>query len=107
MTDTVARRLSPSRVRIGGRVTAPLARPVAPVLVRASSQCAGQALLRARSVARKIRVARNGRWSATITLPSALRGSVVFLRAETRVRKTARTPNVARTFSLIQGVRLK
>jgi hypothetical protein len=57
-------------------------------------------------VARGIRVQRNGRWASTITLPPALRGTRVFLRASTSVRKTARNPMRFATFSLIQGVAL-
>jgi len=58
-------------------------------------------------VARGIHVQRDGRWTATNTLPPSLRGSRVFLRAETRVRKTTRNPKRFRTFSLIQGIALK
>jgi hypothetical protein len=106
MTATVARVVAPGRVQIGGRVTGPLARPVATVLVRASSRCPG-ASFRGPVVARGIRVKRGGRWTTTITLPAALRGSRVFLRAETRVRKTSRNPKRFRTFSLVQGVALR
>jgi hypothetical protein len=105
MTATVAR-LGSARVRIGGRVTAPLARPTAAVVVRASSRCPGRTSFRGPVVARGIRVQRNGRWAATITLPPALRGTRVFLRAATNVRKTARNPKRFATFSLIQGVAL-
>jgi uncharacterized repeat protein (TIGR01451 family) len=106
MTGTVARRLDPVRVQIGGRVTGPLAKPVAAVVVRASSRCPS-ASFRGTIVARGIRVQRSGRWTANITLPAALRGSRVFLRAETRVRKTTRNPKRFRTFTLIQGVGLR
>jgi uncharacterized repeat protein (TIGR01451 family) len=106
MTATVARRLGAGRVRIGGRVTAPLARPIAAVVVRASSSCPGHTSFRGPVVARGIRVQRDGRWAATITLPPALRGTRVFLRASTNVRKTARNPKRFATFSLIQGVAL-
>jgi uncharacterized repeat protein (TIGR01451 family) len=107
MTETVARRLDSARVQIGGRVTAPLTRPIAGVVVRASSRCPGGTTFRGPVVARGIRVQRNGRWSAKITLPPALRGSRVFLRAGTQVRKTTRNPKRFRTFSLIQGIALK
>jgi hypothetical protein len=106
MTATVARRLDSARVRIGGRVTAPLARPAAAVVVRASSRCPGHTSFRGPVVARGIRVQRNGRWAATITLPPALRGTRVFLRAATNVRKTVRNPKRFKTFSLTQGVAL-
>jgi hypothetical protein len=106
MTGTVARRLDPVRVQIGGRITGPLAKPVAGVVVRASARCPS-ASFRGTVVARGIRVRPNGRWTANITLPAALRGSRVFLRAETRVRRTTRNPKTYRTFSLIQGVGLR
>jgi uncharacterized repeat protein (TIGR01451 family) len=106
MTGTVARRLDPVRVQIGGRITSPLAKPAAAVVVRASSRCPS-ASFRGTVVARGIRVQPNGRWTANITLPAALRGTRVFLRAETRVRKTTRNPKRFRTFSLIQGVGLR
>jgi hypothetical protein len=107
MTQTVARRLDPARVRIGGRVTAPLARPIAAVVVRASSRCPGRTSFRGTVVARGIHVQRNGRWTATVTLPPALRGTRVFLRGQTTVRKTTRNPKRFATFTLIQGVSLK
>jgi hypothetical protein len=52
-------------------------------------------------------VQRNGRWTATVTLPPALRGTRVFLRGQTTVRKTTRNPKRFATFTLIQGVSLK
>jgi uncharacterized repeat protein (TIGR01451 family) len=107
MTATVARLVGPGRVQISGRVTAPLARPVATVLVRASSRCRGRFTFRGPVVARGIRVQPSGRWTATITLPASLRGTRVFMRAETRVRKTTRNPKRFRTFSLMQGVALR
>jgi uncharacterized repeat protein (TIGR01451 family) len=106
MTATVARRLDATRVLIGGRVTGPLAKPVATVVVRASSRCP-TATFRGTVVARGVRVAPGGRWSATITLPPTLRGTRVFLRAGTRVRKSTRSPKRFRTFSLVQGVGLR
>ncbi len=107
MTQTVARRLDTARVRISGRVTGPLARPIAKVIVRASSRCPGRTSFRGAVVARGIRVQRNGQWAATVTLPPALRGSRVFLRGQTTVRKTTRNPKRFATFTLIQGVSLK
>jgi hypothetical protein len=107
MTATVARRLDAGRVRIGGRVTGPLARPSVAVVVRASSRCPGRTSFHGPVVARGVRVQRDGRWAATITLPPALRGTRVFLRAATRVRRTARNPKRFPTFSLTQGVALR
>ncbi len=83
------------------------AKPIAPVVVRASSRCPGGSTFRGPVVARGIRVQRNGRWTARITLSPSLCGSRVFLRAETQVRKTTRNPKRFRTFSLIQGIALK
>jgi hypothetical protein len=106
MTETVARRLSDTRVRIGGRVSGPLVRPAAEVLVRASASCPGRSF-RGPAVARAIHVRAGGRWTATFTLPPSLHGPRVFLRAETHVRKASRNPKRFRTFSLIQGIALK
>jgi len=94
-------------VRIGGRVTAPLAHPIATVVVRASSRCPGRTSFRGAVVARGIRVQRNGRWTASVTLPPVLRGSRVFLRGQTTVRRTTHNPKRFATFTLIQGVSLK
>jgi hypothetical protein len=101
-----ARRLSDTRVRIGGRIAAPLIRPVAAVLVRASSSCPGRSF-EGQVVASGIRVRPDGRWTATLTLPASLHGARVFLRAETRVRTSGRSPKRFRTFSLVQGIALK
>jgi hypothetical protein len=106
MTETVARRLSDTRVRIGGRIAAPLIHPVAAVLVRASSSCPGRSF-EGQVVASGIRVRPDGRWTATLTLPASLHGARVFLRAETRVRTSGRSPKRFRTFSLVQGIALK
>ena len=57
-------------------------------------------------MARGIRLGPNGRWATTITLPRSLRGSRIFLRAETRVRATASNPKLFPTFTLIEGVNL-
>jgi hypothetical protein len=107
MTETVARRLDTAHVQIGGRVTGPLTRPVAAVRVRASSRCPGGVTFRGPVVARGIHVQRDGRWTARITLPASLRGSRVFLRADTQVRKSTHNPKRFRTFSLIQGIALR
>ncbi|HEX8157415.1 MAG TPA: hypothetical protein VF526_08510 [Solirubrobacteraceae bacterium] len=107
MTQTVARRLSATSVRIGGRVTGPLTQPVAAVRIRARSQCPGRTSFRGAIVAGGIRVSSRGRWTARVALPPSLHGTRVFLRAETRVRKTKRNPKRFATFSLIQGVTLK
>jgi uncharacterized repeat protein (TIGR01451 family) len=107
MTETVARRLSTTQVQIGGRVTAPLGRPIATVRVRASSRCPGGTTFRGPVVARGIHVRRNGRWTAKIALPPSLRGTRVFLRGQTRVVKTTRNPKRFATFTLIQGLGLR
>ena len=99
--------MSSSRVRISGRVTAPLAQPAARVVVRAGSACQAHFTFRGTVVARGIRLGPNGRWAATITLPPALRGARIFMRAETRVRATAGNPKLFPTFTLIEGVNLK
>jgi len=50
---------------------------------------------------------RSGSFSATFTVPAALaRLGVVFLRAQTAVRKVTTNPRAFPTFSLIRGVRI-
>jgi hypothetical protein len=103
MTETVARRLSDARVRIGGRVSDPLAGPAAAVLVRASSRCPGRSF-EGPIVASTTGVRPDGRWTATFALPPSLRRARVFLRAETLVRASRRNARRLRTFSLVQGI---
>jgi len=107
MTETVAKRLGATRVKIGGRVTKPLAAPRARVVVRAAPSCQTNERFRGVVVARNVKVSSSGVWSATITLPSALRGDKVFLRGSTSVRKSTRTRKTFATYTLIQGVALK
>jgi hypothetical protein len=107
MTETVASRVAATRVKIGGRVTKPLAVPRATVLVRAARSCQSEQRFRGVVVARGVKVASSGTWSASITLPKALRGEKVYLRAQTRVRQTTRSARTFATYTLIQGVALK
>ncbi len=107
MTETVASRLASTRVKIGGRVTKPLADPRARVVVRAAPSCQSRQRFRGVIVARDVKVSRSGEWSTTITLPKALRGDKVFLRATTSVRENTKSAKTFKTFTLIQGVALK
>lgn len=107
MTETVATRLGATRVKIGGRVTKPLADPRATVAVRAAPSCQTQDRFRGVVVARDVKVNSSGAWSATIKLPAAIRGDKVFLRGSTSVRKSTSSRKTFATYTLIQGVTLK
>jgi hypothetical protein len=107
MTETVASRLAATRVRIGGRVTKPFAVPRATVVVRGAQSCQSEDRFRGVVVARGVKVRGNGTWTATITLPTALQGNKVYLRAQSKVRKTAKSAKTFATYTLIQGVALK
>ncbi len=105
-----SRRLYTSAITASGRtitfvgsVTPPLAKPAAPVVIRAASSCAGVAK---GTVVGSVTPSRGGAFSAAIRLPAALdAGASVYLRAETVVRKGAgkRTTSTA---GLVRGVRL-
>ena len=82
----------------------PLTSPVRAVIIRASASCGTVA--RGAIVAR-VMPSRSGSFSATFTVPAALaRLGVVFLRAQTAVRKVTTNPRAFPTFSLIRGVRI-
>jgi hypothetical protein len=107
MTETVARRLGATGVRISGRVTKPFADPRAKIVVRGSPSCQSDYSFGRVVVARDVNVSASGKWSTTITLPAALRTDKVYLRAQTRVRLAGGGRSTFATYTLLQGVALK
>jgi sugar lactone lactonase YvrE len=84
-----------------GTVTRPLTTPPSHVTIRAASSCA--------TIGRGVVVAtvtptRSGTFTATFTLPPALQARTVFLRAQTTVRRTARSTTTSPTFTLVRGI---
>jgi streptogramin lyase len=90
-------------ITLAGSVTPPLAKPIAPVLIRAASSCAGVAK---GTVLATATPSRGGAFSAKITLPSALdAGAAVYFEAETLVREGASKKAIS-SRGLIRGIRL-
>lgn len=87
-------------VTFAGKITPPLAKPVQKVVIRASASCS--TIGRGKIVA-TVRPSPRGAFKARIVLPAG--SSVIFLRAQTRVRKNTRSRKTAATFTLIRGVR--
>jgi streptogramin lyase len=87
-----------------GAATAPLAKPPASVTIRAATSCSSVA---SGTPVATARAGRTGRFSATFTLPGALATApVIYLRAETAVRKTTKNPKTFMTYTLVRGVRI-
>jgi hypothetical protein len=94
---------SRSKVTFTGIVIKPLAKPVGKVVIRASRSCKGVAN---GAVVARVKPSSSGKFSVTFTLPKSLSApGVVYLRAQTSVRKVARNRKLFPTFSLIRGVR--
>jgi hypothetical protein len=103
MGHTSSLRLDASHVRIGGRISGPLARPAGRVVVRAASTCRDLRRFGGTVVARSVRVARDGSWLTTVALPPELQGGNIVLRAQSRVPRTPGGRRTFRTFTLIQS----
>jgi len=86
------------RVRIRGRVTRPLARPVQPITVSRRLSCS-----RSRVVAR-VRPRRDGTFSVSVPAPGG--ESAAVYRLSTKVRATEGNPKLFPTFTLPRGVNL-
>ena len=90
-------------IAFAGAVTAPLAKPAAPVIIRAASSCAGVAK---GAVVATVTPSRSGTFSAAIKLPAALdAGAVAYFRAETVVRKGAGGKTISAA-GLVRGIKL-
>jgi hypothetical protein len=93
---------SRTKVTFTGVVIKPLAKPVGKVVIRASRSCKGVAN---GTVVARVKPSRSGKFSVTFTLPKSLAApGVVYLRAQTSVRKVASNRKLFPTFSLIRGV---
>jgi hypothetical protein len=93
-----------ARVTFRGVVVRPVASPVRPVIIRGSASCQ---TIGSGTVLARIMPTRSGAFSATFTVPQSLtRRGVVFLRAQTSVRKVTTNPRTFPTFSLVRGVRV-
>jgi hypothetical protein len=88
-------------VTFKGTVTKPLAKPAAAVRIRAAASCSKIA---AGKVVATVKPSASGAFTARFALPSGQ--SVIFLRAQTAVRKHAHSKNTFPTFTLVRGVRI-
>jgi Divergent InlB B-repeat domain len=86
------------RVSFSGTITPPLAKPIQPVVIRASASCS--AIGRGAIVA-TVKPSRRGAFTAHFDLGAGQ--SIVYLRAQTKVRNNKRTFS---TYTLIRGVKL-
>ena len=84
-----------------GTITGPLARPIQPVFIRASTACStiGKGVIVA-----TVRPSSRGVFAAQLTLPASQ--SVVYLRAQTKVRKNTRSKKTFASFTLIRGLKV-
>jgi len=84
---------------IHGRVSLPLAQPIAPILIRRRLSCSSSVIVR------RIRPSRNGTFAATLPVPPGTPAAVYV--ASTRVRQTARRRTTYPTFTLPRVVVLQ
>ena len=89
---------SGGRVRIKGRVTQPLGRPVQPIVVKRRVTCSKTVTVA------KVRPSRNGRFSVTVKAPKDSVAAVY--RLSTKVRTNVRNPKLYPTFTLPRAVDL-
>jgi virginiamycin B lyase len=91
-------------ITFSGTVTAPLAKQVEPLTIRAAASCTGIAT---GTIVAKVDLPRSGVFSATFALPAPLAGaSTIYLQAATRVRQNTHSSKTFPTSTLIRGVRL-
>ena len=89
-------------ITFSGAVIPPLATPLATVVVRASASCSAIA---AGTIVGTAKPTRQGNFTAALKLPaSLLHATTVYLRAETKVRRTATSKKTFGTFTLIRGL---
>lgn len=102
-----ARRMYTTAITIAGRaitftgtITLPLAKPIAPVVIRASASCSaiGQGVIVA-----TVKPSPSGAFTARFNRPASQ--SVLYLRAQTKVRNNTRSKKTFATFTLIRGLK--
>lgn len=87
-----------------GVVTPPLAKPLGPVVIRAAASCSK---IEAGTVVASVKPRPDGTFTASIDLPGTLdHAPAVYLRAQTKVRMSARSKRTFPTFTLVRGVKL-
>jgi streptogramin lyase len=91
-------------ITFSGTVTAPLAKQIEPVTIRAAASCTAIA---GGTIVATVNLKSNGTFSATFPLPPSLQNTAtVYLQAATRVRQNTHSKKTFPTSTLIRGVRL-
>jgi streptogramin lyase len=91
-------------ITFSGAVTAPLAKQVEPVTIRAAASCTGIA---GGTIVATVKLPSSGAFSATFGLPASLQNTpTIYLQAATRVRQNTHSKKTFPTSTLIRGVRL-
>jgi len=88
-------------ITFAGTITRPLAKPIQPVVIRASASCS---TIGTGVIVATVKPSRRGAFTAQITLPASQ--SVVYLRAQTKVRNNTRSKKTFASFTLIRGLKL-
>ena len=88
-------------ITFSGTITEPLARPIQPVIIRASTACS---TIGKGAIVATVRPSARGAFAAKFTLPASQ--SVVYLRAQTKVRKNTRSERTFASFTLIRGLKV-
>jgi hypothetical protein len=93
------------KVRISGRVVAPLASPPKPIDLRAASSCAGVAK---GAIVGRVKPTRAGVLKGVLSLPRTLAAApAVYLRAESKVPKRRGAKATTTVTSLVRGVKTR
>jgi virginiamycin B lyase len=91
-------------ITFSGTVTAPLAKQIEPVTIRAAASCTAIA---GGTIVATVNLKSNGAFSATFPLPTSLQNTpTIYLQAATRVRQNTHSKKTFPTSTLIRGVRL-
>ncbi len=91
-------------ITFSGTVTAPLAKQIEPVTIRAAASCTAIA---GGTIVATVNLKSNGAFGATFPLPPSLQNTAtVYLQAATRVRQNTHSKKTFSTSTLIRGVRL-
>jgi hypothetical protein len=91
-------------ITLSGTVSPPLGKPVAPVLIRAASSCAG---VGAGTIVASVTPSPSGAFRASVKLPAALEGAAaVYFRTETKVRRRVASKRTVPAVGLVRGIKL-